>query len=202
VSFADLGLSPESLRAGARVGFTVAAPIVAGIGLAARAPVTGPYFSDARVLRASRGRAAYETAIRIPIGTALGEELLFRGALLALFRRRYSTAGAVAISSLLFGCWHLLPALRSGADDSSDRTPDESLRTLALAAGTVAATTVAGVGFAGLRLRSRSILAPVIVHAAINSSAFLAARRRDHSRCATQRSSIGHCAAHCADEMQ
>jgi hypothetical protein len=184
------------------VGFTVAAPIVAGIGLAARAPVTGPYFSDARVLRASRGRAAYETAIRIPIGTALAEELLFRGALLALFRRRYSTAGAVAVSSLLFGCWHLLPARQSVADNSSGGTADTSLRTLALMVGTVAATTVAGVGFAGLRLRSRSILAPVIVHAAINSSAFIAARRRSHSRRATHRSSIGHRAAHCAEEMQ
>jgi membrane protease YdiL (CAAX protease family) len=202
VSFADLGLSPESLRAGARVGFTVAAPIAAGIGLAARAPVTGPYFSDARVLRASRRRAAYEAAIRIPIGTALCEELLFRGALLALFRRRYSTAGAVAVSSLLFGCWHVLPALQSVADNSSDGTPDESLRTLSLVVGTVAATTVAGVGLALLRLRSRSILAPVIVHAAINSSAFIAARRGIQSRRATQRSSIGHWAAHCADEMQ
>ena len=155
----------------------MAAPIVAGIGLAARAPATGRYFNDARVLRASRRRAVYETAIRIPIGTALGEELLFRGALLALFRRRYSTAGAVAVSSLLFGLWHVLPALQSVADNLSDETPDESLRTLAHVAGTVAATTVAGVGFAMLRLRSRSILAPVIVHAAVNSSAFIAARR-------------------------
>jgi membrane protease YdiL (CAAX protease family) len=176
-SLADLGLSPESLRAGALVGFTVAAPIVAGIGLAASAPATGRYFNDARVLRASRRRAAYETAIRIPIGTALGEELLFRGALLALFRRRYSTAGAVAVSSLLFGLWHVLPALQSVADNLSDETPDEKLGTLARVAGAVAATTVAGVGFAILRLRSKSILAPVIVHAAVNSSAFIAARR-------------------------
>jgi membrane protease YdiL (CAAX protease family) len=44
-------------------------------------------------------------------------------------------------------------------------------------AGTVAATTAAGVGFSLLRLRSGSVLAPVIVHAAINSSAFIAARQ-------------------------
>jgi membrane protease YdiL (CAAX protease family) len=176
-SFADLGLSRDSLGAGARVGFAVAAPIVAGIGLAARAPATGRYFNDARVLGASRRRAAYETAVRIPLGTALGEELLFRGALLGLFGRRYSTAKAVAASSLLFGLWHVLPALQSVADNPPDETADESLRTLALVAGTVAATAAAGVGLAVLRLRSRSILAPVIVHAAINSSAFIAARR-------------------------
>ena len=175
-SYADLGLSSESLSAGARVGFAVSAPIVAGIGVAARAPATGPYFRDERVLPASRRRAAYETAIRIPVGTALGEELLFRGALLGLFRRRYSTAGAVAISSLLFGLWHVLPALQSVAENTPEGTADGSLRTTALVAGTIAATTAAGVGLAMLRLRSGSILAPVIVHAAINSSAFIAAR--------------------------
>jgi membrane protease YdiL (CAAX protease family) len=200
-SFADLGLSRDSFGAGARVGLTVAAPIVAGIGLAARAPATGRHFNDARVLRASRRRAAYETAVRIPLGTALGEELLFRSALLGLFGRKYPTAGAVAASSLLFGLWHVLPALQSVADNASEGS-DESLRTMAIVAGTVAATAAAGVGLAGLRLRSGSILAPVIVHAAINASAFIAARRGIQSggiqepRRATQRSSIGHCAAH------
>ena len=88
-----------------------------------------------------------------------------------------ATGGAVAVSSLLFGLWHVLPALQSIADNLSDETPDQKLGTLAHVAGTVAATRVAGVGFAILRLRSKSILAPVIVHAAVNSSAFIATRR-------------------------
>jgi uncharacterized protein len=175
-SFADLGLSADKLSAGARAGFAVAAPIVAGIGVAARTPMTRPYFDDARVLRASRRRAAYETAIRIPIGTALGEELLFRGALLGLLERRYSTARAVALSSLLFGLWHVLPAMHSAAENRQDDDDGGPMRTIGLVAGTVAATTAAGVGFALLRLRSGSLLTPVIVHAAVNSSAFMAAR--------------------------
>ena len=156
-------------------------PVAGGIGLASAVPRTASYFDDARVLRASRRRAVYETAIRIPIGTALGEELLFRGALLALFGRRYSTVGAVAVSSLLFGLWHVLPTLHSLADNSGESDARGSLHQIALVAGTVAVTTAAGVGLAVLRLRSKSLVAPVIVHAAINSSAFIAARRSPRS---------------------
>ncbi len=175
-SSSDLGLETGALRAGARAGLAAAAPIVAGIALAARTPATSTYFDDARVRDSSRGRAAYETAFRIPFGTALGEELLFRGALLGLFMRRYSTTGAVAASSALFGLWHVLPTLHSVGDNSADGAIEMSPRTLGLVAGTVVVTGVAGVGLAYLRLRSRSILAPVIVHAAINSGAFVATR--------------------------
>ena len=76
---------------------------------AARRPSTQPLFADYRVRQLSSGRARYEAAIRIPLGTALGEELIFRGALFGLLRRRHSTFTAVTVSSLLFGLWHVLP---------------------------------------------------------------------------------------------
>ena len=40
----------------------------------------------------------------------------------------------------------------------------------------VAATALAGLGFSWLRFRGDSVVAPVVVHAALNSSAFAAAR--------------------------
>jgi membrane protease YdiL (CAAX protease family) len=40
----------------------------------------------------------------------------------------------------------------------------------------VAVTAVAGLGFSWLRFRADSLVAPVVVHAALNSSAFAAAR--------------------------
>jgi membrane protease YdiL (CAAX protease family) len=43
-------------------------------------------------------------------------------------------------------------------------------------AGVVAITGVAGAALAALRLRSRSVLAPILAHVAINSSAFVATR--------------------------
>ena len=45
--------------------------------------------------------------------------------------------------------------------------------------GTVAATAAAGVGFALLRLRSRSVAAPVLAHAAVNQLGYAAARWAD-----------------------
>ena len=177
VSVAGLGLAPERLRAGARVGLVVGAPIVAGIAAASRVHATSGYFDDARVRGATPRKVAYEAAVRIPIATALGEELIFRSALLGLFRRKHSTVTAVAASSLLFGVWHVLPTLESLARNPPADGDHSVIHKLGVVAGTVAATTAAGVGFSLLRLRSGSVLAPVIVHAAINSSAFIAARQ-------------------------
>ena len=49
--------------------------------------------------------------VRIPLGTAVAEETIFRGAVLGLLTQRHPRARAVAVSSALFGCWHVLPTL-------------------------------------------------------------------------------------------
>ena len=158
-----------------RTGLAVAVPLLAGIGVAAAVPATRRFFDDARVRESSH--PYYETALRIPIGTALSEELIFRGALLGLVARRHSPAVAVAFSSLLFGIWHILPA-----DDAhtANRRPvtDDAVRfaSAPTVLATVAATTAAGCGLAWLRLRSGSVLAPTVVHAAVNIGAFVAVR--------------------------
>ncbi len=41
-------------------------------------------------------------------------------------------------------------------------------------AGGVVVTFLAGLGFVWLRLRARSLLAPILAHAALNSGAYLA----------------------------
>ena len=116
--------------------------------------------------------------MRIPIATALAEEVLFRGALLGLFRQRRSTAAAVLWTSLLFGAWHVLPTIDhyqgNPASDLVD-DPDRGRRLAVLA--TTLSTTGAGGVFAWLRLRSGSVLAPAMAHAAVNVSAYLAGRQ-------------------------
>ena len=81
-------------------------------------------------------------------------------------------------TSLLFGAWHVLPTLdHYQGNPARDLVADPSRgRRLAVLA-TSASTTGAGTIFAGLRLRSRSVVAPVLAHAAINMSAYLAGRR-------------------------
>lgn len=172
-SVADLGLAPQHAGRGARIGALVGIPIAGAIAGAAARPSTQPLFADYRVRQLSTARARYEAAIRIPLGTALGEELIFRGALFGLLRRRHSTVTAVAVSSVVFGLWHVLPAL----DGLHPR--DEATGVTRHVAGTVAATTAAGVGFCVLRCWSGSIVAPTIVHAMVNTTAFVAARATD-----------------------
>ena len=71
--------------------------------------------APAGLMTASRRRAAYDVAIRIPLGTALPEELIFRGALFAVLSRSRDRLTAALISSMLFGFWHLGPGLRRGS---------------------------------------------------------------------------------------
>jgi uncharacterized protein len=113
------------------------------------------------------GELLVKVLIVIPIGTVALEELAFRGSLLALLRRTTSTKRAVLVSSVLFGLWHVPGVVKAGSADS--------IGTLAAVAGTVAATTLAGIGFCWLRLRSGSLLAPALAHVATNSAVFTVA---------------------------
>ena len=174
----DLGIDAQDARSGLRTGLGAAAVATGAVALGAALPATRRFFADRRVMDVGRAEAAYHLAVRIPLATALAEELLFRGALLALLRQRRQPAGAVLWTSLLFGAWHVLPTLDhySGNPASSLLVDAGRGRRLAVLA-TMASTTAAGVVFAWLRLRSRSVLAPTLAHAALNMSAYLAGRR-------------------------
>jgi uncharacterized protein len=173
----DLGIDAADAKSGLRLGLGAAVVATGMVTVAAGLPASRRFFADRRVADVGRGEAAYQLTVRIPLATALAEELLFRGALLALFRQRRSETTAVLWSSLLFGAWHVLPTI----DDYQGNPASELLadpgrgRRLAVLA-TALATAGAGVVFARLRLRSRSVLAPALAHAAVNVSAYLAAR--------------------------
>jgi membrane protease YdiL (CAAX protease family) len=176
-SLDDLGLRPADLRCGVRVGLVVSGAIVAGVAVAAAFPRTRAFFADLRVSEVGHGRAFYELALRIPIGTALAEELLFRGGLTALFAQRRSWPAAVASSSALFGLWHVLPTVQSlDTNTAAGPVNASASRRAGAVAGVVAATAAAGVGFSLLGRRARSVLAPVLVHATLNGATYAAGR--------------------------
>jgi CAAX protease family protein len=177
-SRSDLGLGAEDAGRGLRVGLGGAGVAGGAVAVGATLPVTGRFFHDRRVVDVGRGEAAYQLAVRIPLATALTEELVFRGALLALFRQRRSATAAVGWTSLLFGVWHVLPTVEHyQGNPARDLVTDPGTgRRLAVLATTLSTAGV-GAGFAWLRLRSRSVLAPVLAHAALNISAYLAGRR-------------------------
>jgi hypothetical protein len=177
-SRSDLGIDPEDAASGLRVGLAAAAVAGGAVTLGAALPATGRFFHDRRVGGVGRGEAAYHLAVRIPLATALAEELLFRGALLALLRWRRPPALAVLWTSLLFGASHVLPTIdHYQGNPVSDLAADPGTGRRLTVLATMLSTAAAGGAFAWLRLRSGSVLAPTLAHAAVNVSAYLAGRR-------------------------
>jgi membrane protease YdiL (CAAX protease family) len=171
-TWVELGLDRAAAPAGLRLGVKVAVVVGAAIGVGAALPSTRLLFADERYTGLSAAGLAYQALVRIPLGTVVLEELAFRGVLPALFARSMSVRQAVAASSALFGLWHILPALSAAA--ANDLFSGVAGRA-ALAAGAVGITTAAGVVFCGLRLRSGSVVAPMLAHTATNSLGLVAA---------------------------
>jgi membrane protease YdiL (CAAX protease family) len=168
LTWAELGLARKDAREGLRVGF--GAMLLIGFVIAALVaiPATRGYFTSSRVAHDSTTERILEPLVIIPLGTAVFEETIFRGVLLGVLLRDWTTRRAVIFSSVLFGLWHIPPAL----DQASHKG---ALGTLGVVAGTVAVTAAAGVLFAYVRIRSRSLIAPVLAHTATNSLAYVGA---------------------------
>ena len=157
----ELGLRRDRLTRGLAVGITAAAAVLLVLAVAVVLPGTEDFFDDAKIAADSVGSRIFDPLVRIPLGTVVLEETLFRGVVLGLALRRWSVVTAVLVTSAFFGLWHVVPT--PGSDDG-----------LGVILGTLAVTTVAGVLFSWLRLRANSILAPMLAHVATNSFAYLA----------------------------
>ena len=169
----QLDLPGDEPRRGVRFGLAGAAIAIAAVGVAASWDWTRRFFEDATLLDLAGIGLAYQVLVRIPFGTAFFEEVAFRGVLFSQWRRATSLRGATLGTSVLFGIWHVLPTLGRLDINPAGGYAVNALATIAIVGGAVAATTVAGFVFVWLRLRSGSLLAPIVAHAAINSSAFL-----------------------------
>ena len=176
VSWAELGLGRRELSSGARIGAVAGACAAAAVLAAAAVPATRGFLLDDRAAAAGRGGLAAGLA-RITFAAVPPEELTYRSALLGLWLGNGSRARAVAWSSALFGLSHILPTRstmgRTALGQHLERRP---LRQAAFVAGNVAVTGAAGAVFGWLRLRSGSVLAPLLAHAALNDSALGAGR--------------------------
>jgi uncharacterized protein len=169
----ELGLSRSNVGRGTRVGLVAAVPLAAVVAVGVAIPRTRRMLADEKITGTSPAEAVFETVVRIPLETALAEEVIFRGVLLALGQRSRSRIWAVATSSMLFGLWHVVPTLGALARGAHSRPqPHATVSTAAV----VATTAGAGAWFAWLRLRADSIIAPVLAHAALNMVAFAGVR--------------------------
>ncbi len=171
LSWQDLGLDRQHLRPGLTVGTKAASAAAVVMALGVALPTTRGFFDDARIPgEASGGERLYQTVVRIPVGTVAFEEVAFRGVLLALLCRRMSSGRAVLVNSALFGLWHIVPTF--GTARANEITGSSRL---GLVIGSVLVTAVGGVVFCALRQRAGHVLAPGILHLALNDTGYLLA---------------------------
>lgn len=166
LSTADVGLSRlEALDAllGLGAGAALSAPVLV-LALTDRA---AHLVADRRVAGLRGRRLAYQALVRVPFGTALLEELAFRGVLFAAWRAEGEVTAAV-VSSAVFGLWHVAPAatmVRLNAPRTGLVWP---------IAGTLVVTALGGAGLVWLRVETGSLAAPFALHATLNSLATVA----------------------------
>jgi uncharacterized protein len=170
LSLGEIGLvhlDRIDLLGGLLVGLVLTSPLYAAL----RWRRTAALIADERIGDLRGRKLAYQTLLRIPIGTALLEEIAFRGVLLAAFRPSgYLYAGI--ISSLVFGLWHISPTINLVRANKPNASTGTLVKTVA---GAVVLTAAAGGALVWLRLYTDGLVAPWALHAALNSSATVAA---------------------------
>jgi membrane protease YdiL (CAAX protease family) len=166
LTWRDLGLDRRDWRRGLIWAAGLVAVVATVLVIAAVVPGLSGFFDDDKATDLSGAALLWQLLIRIPLGTAVFEELAFRGVLFGLLLPRIGIRAAALWSSVLFGLWHVLPSL-----DLSDR--NEGLQSVGLWAVllSVAFTTLAGLLLTWVRVRSGSLLAPIALHWAVNALA-------------------------------
>ncbi|MCZ6662115.1 MAG: CPBP family intramembrane metalloprotease [Actinobacteria bacterium] len=173
-SWDDLGLDISRAGMGLRLGLA-GAGLATTVALAAGAhPVTRRYLLDQRAAGQQSRDVAYRALVRFPLGTALFEEVAFRGVVHGVWRLSgASQAGAAVASSVTFAIWHLIPASQALVGNPlASRLDSRRSRVAVVLAGAVVAG-LAGLGFTWMRERSGSLIAPWMTHAAINCAGYL-----------------------------
>lgn len=160
----DLGLARRTWGSGLGWGGAAAGIVAVGYGVGAAIPAVREALTESTLPWQA---TAVQALVVIPLATVIPEEFAFRGVLWGLVRRESGQRVATVVSSALFGIWHVLPALAGGAANESVTGVLGGGRLL-LVVGTVLFTGLAGVLFCELRRRSDSLLAPILLHWAVN----------------------------------
>ncbi|MFF8835259.1 CPBP family intramembrane glutamic endopeptidase [Streptomyces sp. NPDC015130] len=174
-TLADAGLAPGTLGRGARWALVLMGLVALVFAAGALLPDTRSLFEDRRYDGMTAGELAVRVLVVVPVGTVLVEEIAFRGVLYGLVRRARGTVWATAVSSVLFGLWHVLPSLHlaSAKPALTSVLGDSVLGSVLAVAGAVLFTAASGVLFCELRRRSGSLLAPMGLHWAVNAFGYV-----------------------------
>ena len=169
LTLAELGLARATWARGLRWAALPAAVVVLACALVLVVPALEHRVAPAA---GSWGSVAVRVLVTLPLLTVIPEELAFRGVSWALLRRVGGPRVATLGSSLLFGLWHVLPALGGGPanETAAGALGDGAAGVAVRVAGTVLVTFLAGLLLCALRAGSGSLLAPIGVHWAVNGA--------------------------------
>ena len=172
-SWTELGFSTNRMGSGVRWGIGLGLALPARLLLVLMLPESVRSLADPRDLGGlSMAALAYQTLMRIPLGTALFEEAAFRGVLYGVWARGAGARRAFLGSSIAFGLWHVTPTFE--LMDRAGIFPNFALLALGVVAG-VLAYIIGGLLFAWLRQRSGAIYGSMLSHWLISALGGLAA---------------------------
>jgi uncharacterized protein len=184
LTWSQLGLSRDRLGSGCRWALA-AICLVAGIYLiGVLLPLTRPGFQDVRY-DLPLPEVLHKAFVAIPLGTVALEELAFRSVLWGVLARFLRQWQVLVTTSVLFGLWHVFPALGGGGTNRGVSETVGGAGSAAVVVGTVALTTVGGLVFGEMRRRSGSVVASAGAHWATNALGVLfglLARQLDQNR--------------------
>ena len=170
LTWTQLGLGRHQWRPGLRWGGGVIALVGLVYLVGVLLPLTRSAFLDVRYHLAPAG-ALMSALVMIPVGTVLFEEIAFRSVLWGFLSRHVRVWQVALASSVLFGLWHVLPAMASAGANQAMAMAAIRLGPFAhfaIISGTVLFTTAGGLVASWLRRRSGSLLASVGMHWATN----------------------------------
>lgn len=162
-SLSDLGLAAAQVKAsalwGAVLGLLLALPPVAFIALAPI--VTGEPVQAGEINDLSGSEVALRVALRVPVGTALFEEVAFRGILYAVWLRATDLRRTVLGTGVVFALWHMVITFKSVLEaEVVEWAPLVALGYI----GSLLGLFAGGVAFALLRWRAGGVGGPFFFH--------------------------------------
>ena len=168
LSWPQLGLGRDRLGSGCRWGLGAIAVVAGVYVVGVLQPSIRPAFQDVRY-DLPLADALRTTFVVIPFGTVLFEEIAFRSVLWGMLARYLRPWQVLVTTSVLFGFWHVIPAMRVGDTNRGVSDAVGAAGSAAVVVGTVLLTTVGGLVFGEMRRRSGSVLASAGAHWATNA---------------------------------
>lgn len=166
----EMGMGKGNVAAGLKLGVGVATA-ASGVALSRRDSANvRAVLDDDRLHDVSDRELWYRLLVRFPLGTALFEEVWFRGLLPAALRK-HGARRPELISTAAFAAWHLIPTATAINANPAGRSMSPGHRAMLVVGGSVAAGAV-GLGFTAMRRASSSLAAPWVAHAAFNGMTF------------------------------